>query len=300
MLLNLSGSLQTHDPTIIKENGVYYRIQTGNGIPVFKSSDLINWTEYGSIFNEPPLWIKAKVPECRKNDFWAPDCVYRNGVYRLYYSVSSFGKNTSAIGMCTLSTMDIHSEKFELKDCDVIISSSSESDFNAIDPQICSDSFGNDYLLFGSFWSGIQLVKLNKEGFILSECKPVTIASRQLIPNSIEGGYIYRRNQKYFLFASYDFCCRGVESTYKIIVGVADSIEGPYMDFEGRLLLEGGGTVLKDGTSNDRWAGPGHNSIFEDDDGKTYLVFHAYDRLNGGRPVLQIEEIKWNEDGLEF
>lgn len=296
MQLNLSGALQAHDPTVIKEKGCYYRIQTGNGIPLFKSKDLIHWEEYGSIFKAPPEWIKRTVPDARENDFWAPDCVYRNGKFRLYYSVSSFGKNTSAIGMCELSTLDIRSTDFSIKDYGPVICSSVDSDFNAIDPQVCCDEMKNDYLVFGSFWAGIHIVKLNESGFIENGVKPVCIASRKCVPNSIEGGYIYRRKNKFFLFVSHDFCCRGLNSSYKIVAGVSDNIEGPYVDFDGKAMLEGGGCILRDGNSFERWAGPGHNSIFEDDDGKVYLVYHAYDRNNAGKSVLQIEEIEWIND----
>ena len=296
MLLELSGDLQTHDPTIIKENGKYYRIQTGPGIPLFVSDNLKEWKEYGHIFNDSPSWVKEKVPLAGKNDFWAPDCLFRKGSYRIYYSVSSFGKNTSAIGMCKLSTLDLKSKAFTIEDCGPVLCSGEKDDFNAIDAQVCSDGKGQDYLLFGSFWKGLQLVKLNEEGFVEDGADFIHIASRNLIPNSIEGGFIYRRNDMYFLFASHDFCCRGLESTYKIVVGASPSIEGPYYDGEGRPMLQGGGSLLRDGNSFSAFAGPGHNSIFEDEDGKTYIVYHAYDRQKGGRPALQIEEIKWKND----
>ena len=59
----------------------------------------------------------------------------------------------------------------------------------------------------------------------------------------------------------------------------------------------GGGTTLRDSFSFERWAGPGHNSVFKDDDGKIYLVYHAYDRNDEGHSKLMLEEITFASDG---
>ncbi|MCR4733724.1 MAG: arabinan endo-1,5-alpha-L-arabinosidase [Treponema sp.] len=299
-LLNVFGETATHDPVIVKEKDLYYRFQTGRELTFYTSSDLLEWNMAASVFPENPEWTRKKVPLSRKNDYWAPDLVYRKGKWRLYYSVSSFGKNTSAIGMVQSSSLNPASENYGWTDFGEIISSTEKDDYNAIDPQVCSDKEGNDYLLFGSFWKGLQLTALDENGFVKDKSSLVTIASRCLLPNSIEGGYIIRHDDFYYLFASHDFCCRGLDSSYKIIVGQAENICGPYFDRAGKSLLEGGGSILRDGSTYKRWAGPGHNSIFQDDDGKTYIVYHAYDRENRGRPSLQIEELKWKNDWPVF
>ena len=306
-LINLSGFTITHDPTIVKENGLYYRFQTGPGLPYCISKDLKHWEPGGRIFETNPEWTSEKIPGSK--DFWAPEVVYRNGQWRVYYSVSTFGKNTSAIGLVVCNSLSSNSAWTDLGP---VIFSSPEDDFNAIDPAVFSDSKGIDRLLFGSFWGGLQLVELSENGFIKSGATPKPVASRipystvkefgpdfgnpSMEPNPVEGGFIFPHNGFYYLFASHDFCCRGTASTYHIVAGRSKNPEGPFLDEDEIDMLEGGGTLLRDGFSFEQWAGPGHNSIFLDDDGKAYMVYHAYDRKNEGRPNLMIEEIHWKND----
>jgi len=88
------------------------------------------------------------------------------------------------------------------------------------------------------------------------------------------------------------FCCRGVASTYRVVVGRSEEITGPYVDQSGRSLLEGGGTELLSGY--DRFAGPGHGDIYVD--GSTiWYAHHYYDRTDGGAPKLSVREITWDQ-----
>jgi arabinan endo-1,5-alpha-L-arabinosidase len=103
-----------------------------------------------------------------------------------------------------------------------------------------------------------------------------------------------RRGDFYYLFVSFDFCCRGVDSTYNVRVGRAAQITGPYVDSQGKSMLEGGGDLLID--AYDHWRGPGHNGILVEND--TYwIVYHAYDALQVGIPKLRIEALQWDETG---
>ncbi len=310
-LIKLGGFTIAHDPTIVKEGGLYYRFQTGPGLPICTSKDLRNWEISGRVFEKNPDWTGEKIPGSK--DFWAPEVVFRNGQWRIYYSVSTFGKNTSAIG---LAVTDSLTSNKGWTDLGPVIFSSPADGFNAIDPAVFTDSQGNDRLLFGSFWGGLQLVDLNREGFIAEGCKPRPIASRipyssvkafnadfgkpSIEANPVEGGFVFLYQGYYYLFASHDFCCRGSASSYHIVVGRSKNPEGPFIDEDELDMLQGGGTLLRDGFSFDRWAGPGHNSIFLDEDGKSYMVYHAYDRQNDGRPNLMLEEIIWKDGWPTF
>lgn len=296
MLLELSGFTFAHDPTIVKEKDTYYKFCTGFGIPICTSKDLHSWSFTGrSVFSISPKWIKDKVPKCRKLDFWAPEVVKRNGMWRIYYSVSTFGNNRSAIGLAQNKTLDHSSKEYKWQDLGIVIDSTPTRNYNAIDAAVCANEQGDDFLLFGSFWSGLQLVPLNENGFIKEDSAILNIASRQTQPNPIEGGFIFYHENFFYLFASHDFCCRGTASSYHIVVGRSEKISGPYFDQFGVDMKNGGGTTLRDGFSYKRWAGPGHNSVFTDDNGKTFIVYHAYDREDEGKSKLQIEEIQWKE-----
>ncbi|WP_146738003.1 family 43 glycosylhydrolase, partial [Bacillus tropicus] len=78
--------------------------------------------------------------------------------YWLYYAVSSFGKNTSAIGLASSASLS----SGNWKDEGLVIRSTSADNYNAIDPELTIDKDGNPWLAFGSFWSGIKLTKLDK------------------------------------------------------------------------------------------------------------------------------------------
>ncbi|WP_296329743.1 arabinan endo-1,5-alpha-L-arabinosidase [uncultured Treponema sp.] len=300
-LLNLTVDVPVHDPLIVKEGSVYYCFSTHGYF--YTSSDLLSWKYGGKVFEKLPDWVFEFVPDSDGKDFWAPEIVYRNGEWRLYYSVSSFGKNTSVIGLACNKTLDPTSKNYGWRDCGRVVSSGEGDKYNAIDPAVCADESGKDWLLFGSFWGGLVLhplckngaADLNPEGKLV---EPLFIASRQKKgeglpePNPIEGGFIFPHKGKYYLFASHDFCCRGVASSYHIVFGVSDKITGPYIDDEGIDMRWGGGATLRDSFSFEKWAGPGHNTVFKDDDGKIYLVYHAYDRKDDGRSKLMIEEIE--------
>jgi len=108
--------------------------------------------------------------------------------------------------------------------------------------------------------------------------------------DAVEAAFLIRRGGEYYLFASYDYCCRGVNSTYYTVVGRSKSVQGPFKDRAGRSLLQGGGTVAL--SASDRWKGPGHCAVLQDA-GVDYIVYHAYDAENNGRHTLRINRLDW-------
>lgn len=292
-LPRLTGDIGTHDPTIVREGDRYYRFATGDGISVAVSSDLVHWESAGKVFAANPDWTSVTVPG--STWFWAPEIVFRQGFWRLYYSVSTFGSQVSAIGMAMSRTLDPSLPTTAWVDRGVVVQSKQGDDFNAIDPAIVSDEKGNDWLIWGSFWGGLKIRPLQTDGFVLPNSSPTTIASRQLEPNTIEGGYALFRNGWFYLFCSFDFCCRGMNSTYRIAIGRSRAVQGPYVDQEGRELTRGGGTVLRHGDDDSHYVALGHNSLLIDQ-GRTWLVCHGYDRFRDGAPILVLEELNWPDD----
>ena len=157
------------------------------------------------------------------------------------------------------------------------------------------DDEGRHWLAWGSFWGGIKMRRVDPESGKLSgsDSKLYSLASRRpLRPPAIEAPFIVKRNGYYYLFVSFDLCCRGKESTYKIVVGRSKKITGPYRDRDGKPMTEGGGTVLLEGT--EAWRGPGHPAVLLGP-GTDLLVFHAYDGTTG-EPTLQISTLAWPHD----
>src|SRR5690606_14191792 len=117
-----TGAIGVHDPVVIEQGGEYYLFHTGNGIPIKRSSDLIHWVEAGRVFEERPEWIAEAVPAARGSQ-WAPDISFFNDRYHLYYSVSSFGSQHSAIGLATNRTLDPESPAYRWEDHGPVIRS---------------------------------------------------------------------------------------------------------------------------------------------------------------------------------
>ena len=293
-----------HDPSIIRADGGYYIFATGNGISVLHSTDLIHWERTGRVFNELPAWATVAVPKAR-GSLWAPDISFFGGTYRLYYSVSSFGSQRSAIGLATNETLDPASPRYRWVDQGMVIQSRPDtSTYNAIDPNVVLDEDGQPWLDWGSFWGGIKMRRLDLRTGLLSnrDTTLYSLAARQGVdvtdgPNdaqSIEGPYIIRRGAFYYLFASYDMCCRGARSSYNVRVGRSAKVTGPYVDRTGVAMTEGGATRILEGAGRVR--GPGHNSILTEGE-RQYIVHHFYDAEDNGRSKLQIRPLTWSADG---
>ncbi|MFJ8080954.1 arabinan endo-1,5-alpha-L-arabinosidase [Streptomyces sp. NPDC096205] len=283
----VTGSTVVHDPTMIRtSSGQYLLYATGGGLAGKTSSDRIAFRAGSDAFSTRPAWWStySSVPEA-----WAPDISYQGGKYLMYYSVSKFGTNTSAIGLAGSST----GQPGSWTDYGIVHSSSSSSDYNAIDPNLFVDSDGKWWLSFGSWWTGIKMIQINPStGKQLStNTTRYSLASRPSGTKAVEAPFVVKRNGYYYLFASYDVCCQGTGSTYKVKVGRATSVTGPYYDKNGVALMNNGGTPVLE--SHGSVIGPGGQSIMADADGDL-IVYHYYDGNDNGTPKLGINLLNWS------
>jgi arabinan endo-1,5-alpha-L-arabinosidase len=304
---------RVHDPAIVADGSRFYVFSTGRGIPVRASDDLFTWKLAGHVFDAPPAWAARQYPRSRGQ--WAPDVHFvpsavnpataragaadrPGGEFRLYYAVSTFGTRRSAIGLATSPTLDPSRPDYRWRDRGAVIHSDDADDFNAIDPNLVIDAAGRHWLVFGSFWSGIKARRLDPATGLLSadDTKLYALASRPDAGGAIEAPFVVRHDGFYYLFASFDLCCRGVRSTYNVRVGRSRSVTGPYVDVRGREMLAGGGTLVLCSAGHVR--GPGHNAILQTGDGRgDFFVHHFYDADHNGRPAMQIRPLLWTEDG---
>jgi arabinan endo-1,5-alpha-L-arabinosidase len=256
------------------------------------------------VFSEIPGWIRGESPKTK--ELWAPDISYFDGKFHIYYAYSLFGRNTSGIALVTNKTLNSESPDYRWVDEGLVLRSGVEDDFNAIDPNLVLDEKGNVWLAFGSFWSGIKMRRLDRKTGKLStddtdlyslarRLRPEHLdASKPDLPNyqAIEAPFIVHHGAYYYLFVSFDQCCRGTKSTYKTMVGRATEVTGPYVDADGRKMIEGGATLLL--KANQKWLGPGGESVLLQKTGDI-IVFHAYDGVTG-LPSLQISTLTWSGD----
>ena len=298
VMLEPQGSIQrVHDPVIARENGTYYVFHTGSRIPFICSPDKVEWKSCGHVFESTPDWAREINPALV--DIWAPDISFFNGKWHLYYAVSKFGSQSSAIGLATNTTLDTNSPAYAWVDQGLVLRSKPGDPWNAIDPNLVLDENGEPWLAWGSFWLGIWMRKVDASTGMLDPGDTIyhPLADRSAGPDhttAIEAPFIVRHADHWFLFVSFDQCCQGVNSTYNVRVGRSEALTGPYVDREGRLLTEGGGTLILQAYG--QWKGPGHNGMLVED-GTYWMVYHAYDAQANGMPKLRLELLAWDAEG---
>jgi arabinan endo-1,5-alpha-L-arabinosidase len=300
---DLTGSLIVHDPSIVRDGAEWWVFSTGAGIHVKHSPDGLSWAQGEPLFRAEPAWWRTYAPAMRKLDVWAPDVHLFRGRFWCYYSVSEFATNHSAIGLLSCSSPgkgDWRDDGFVMSSVDAM-GAHAPSDperrtgpsgapwFNTIDPNLAADASGNPWLVFGSWFDGIHVVRLDPE--TMKPSGPIhSIAYR---PHGIEAPNIVFRAGYYYLFVSIDKCCQGAKSTYKVTYGRSRSITGPFVDRDGRPMLDGGGSLLLAG--GPRWKGPGGQTVYQDGD-RWVVVYHSYDAEKNGIPTLKISDLYWDRD----
>jgi arabinan endo-1,5-alpha-L-arabinosidase len=280
----VTGSTGAHDPSAVRApNGTYIVVTTGDNIPIKTSTDRTAWRNAGTAFPGGAPWTTGYTGGSRS--LWAPDISYHNGQFYLYYSASTFGSQHSAIFLATSPT----GASGSWTNRGMVIDSGSGVNYNAIDPNLIVDGSGQWWLSFGSFWSGIKMIRLDSgSGMRSGSDRAVrSIASRGGGP--IEAPYIYRHGGYYYLFVSFDYCCRGAASTYRVMVGRSTSITGPYVDRNGVPMNNGGGTEILAGHGSIH--GPGHEAVLSDVDGDV-LFYHYY--ADSGASYLGINLLGWD------
>ncbi|MEU4220509.1 arabinan endo-1,5-alpha-L-arabinosidase [Actinoplanes sp. NPDC026623] len=284
----ISGDTGAHDPSMVKTPaGGYIAAYTGDNLLLKTSSDRTAFRNAGAVFPGGASWTTSYTGGSR--NLWAPDISYRNGRYYLYYSASTFGSNHSAIFLATSAT----GASGLWTNQGLVIESNTSDNFNAIDPNLVVDSQGRWFLSFGSFWSGIKLVALDSSTGKRSDSTIRAIAGRNGGP--IEAPYIFKHGSYYYLWVSFDYCCRGASSTYRIMVGRSTSVTGPYVDRNGTAMTSGGGTQML--ATHGSIHGPGHQAVFADTDSDV-LVYHYY--ANSGASYLGINLIGYDSAGWPF
>lgn len=290
-----------HDPVMAKDGDTYYLFSSGPGITTYNSKDMKTWRLEGRVFPGDPSWARS-VASRFNGHVWAPDIVTHDGKFYLYYSVSSWGQNSSAIGLIINKTLHRDSPDYRWEDQGVVVQSVPSRDlWNAIDSTIVVDPNGTAWMGLGSFWGGLKLFRLDagwkkpaepQQWYSIAKRERSVLADdRSGGPAEVEGPFLFRKGDYTYLFVSWGLCARGKDSTYRMMVGRSKDVRGPYLDKEGKDMAKGGGSLFLVG--NKGWAGWGGNSVHTFD-GKDYCVFHAYENADNNFHRLKIAEIQWD------
>lgn len=286
LLISITASFAQppgHDPSrIIKDGSRYYIFCTGNGIWELSSSSagFTNWqVETSPFVNGWPSWINNYVSGF-SGFFWAPDIIYMNGQYYLYYACS-MGQRPCAIGVATSPSLSNPS----WTDHGMVVYSDNSTPYGSIDPDVFFDNNGRLWLVWGSHLMGIVLTELNP-----STGKPYNVNNYYNLADSpthdCEAPAIIYHSGYYYLFFNRYTCCAGVNSTYTIFMGRSTSVTGPYLDLTGNNCVSSGGSVFLN--SSGRYIGPGQFGY-----GESRLTYHFYDGNDNGTPKINNTTLNW-------
>lgn len=313
----MTDTVMVHDPVMAWERGTYYLLSTGMGISWATSTDRKTWVVQSSPFIEQiPAWTHDSVPGFQSH-VWAPDIIRWHDRWWLAYSCSTFGKNTSAIGLMSADRLN---GQWKDEGC-LVASKEGRDNWNAIDPAFVVDDNDQLWMTWGSFWDGIQIARLKmkdeKQANQIFHLSPFishnkTIArrialrdttkaepnptSRYAGRNAIEAPFILKHGGWYYLFVSWDYCCRGAQSNYRVAVGRSKQVDGPYVDRKGKLMTEGGGELFLEGDKQE-YEAAGHCAAYDLPTSETIFICHGYSTKMNGTSVLIQRPITWTADG---
>lgn len=268
------------DPSVIKaKDGYFYLYATEDirNLPIHRSKNLVDWEQVGTAFTR-----ETRPTFEPKGGLWAPDINYINGKYVLYYSMSVWGGEwTCGIGV---ATADNPAGPFT--DHGMLFRSNTIQVKNSIDQFYIKDG-GKKYLFWGSF-RGIYAIELSDDGLSVKS----GAQKRQIAGTAYEGVYIHKKGKYYYLFASVGSCCAGLKSTYTTVVGRSSNLFGPYLDKQGRQMMDNHHEVLI--RKNDAFVGTGHNSeIVSDRKGTDWILYHAVNVQDPSGRVLMLDRVDW-------
>lgn len=276
------------DPTIIKhDDGYYYAYCTGNYVPIYRSKNLVNWASVGNAFNSTtrPQFVEGA-------GIWAPDINKIGDKYVMFFSMSTWGGEWS----CGIGCAWSDSPYSTFHDAKKLFISSEIGVQNSIDPFYIEDEDGKKYLFWGSF-RDIYGIELSDDGLSLKEgAEKFKIAG-----GLIEGTYIHKRGEYYYLIGSAGSCCDGANSTYHLVVARSKSIKGPYVSKNGgRATSNSFDTILS--KDPDFVYGPGHCSeIVTDEAGQDWICYHGYQAsdVDKGR-CMYLDRVMWDSEGWPY
>lgn len=264
------------DPSIIRKGNQYFAVGTSSEwaphFPIYTSNNLTDWKQTGYTFNKAPEWISGS--------FWAPEYYFNKGTYFIYYTARRKKDGVSYIGVATSSYPDKG-----FKDHGVIIEHGKE----AIDAFVYKDN-GQLYITFKAYGLDkrpIEILgsKLSADGLKLEGDTFSLLKDDKGI--GLEGQSILKQGDYYYLFYSAGNCC-GLQCDYNVRVARSKSLTAPFENYENNPIL----------AETADWKCPGHGTFVNTPAGKTYYLYHSYNKKSDvftGRQGM-LAELDWNQE----
>ncbi len=189
---------------------------------------------------------------------------------------------------------------------------------NAIDPTLFTDENGNDWLVYGSWSGGIFLLEVDEQTgkVIYPEADPENDVDPYFGKRIAGGGHesmeapyiLYDKGTDfYYLYVSYGGLQQ--QKGYQIRVFRSENPDGPYVDMKGQTLGPDLGLTAQTyyalklsgnyqmPSNPEGYMATGHNSVFIDEDGKHYIVYHTRFEMRGETHSPRVHQFLYNADG---
>ena len=269
------------DPSVIRVGTDYWATATTSQwapiFPLLHSTDLVNWRTAGAVFQAPPAWSAGS--------YWAPEIAQDGGRFYVYYTARKKD------GPLCVAVADAERPDGPYTDRGPLVC----QELGSIDAAPIRDEKGRRYLVWKEdgnsrkqptpLWAQL----LSDDGLRLVGDKTAILKNEAAWEaHLVEGPYILRRGDWFYMFYSADACC-GRACNYKLGVARSRTLLGTWERYPGNPILAG----------NAQWKCPGHGSIVSDSSGRTFLLYHAYDASTFefvGRQAL-LDEVTWDAQG---
>lgn len=255
------------DPSIVRVGSDYYMTHSSfnyyPGLLIWHSTDLIHWERIA-------FALKQYI-----GSVWAPDLVYVNGKYYIYFPAGGTNWVVSAN-----SPHGPWSNPIDLK-----LS-------GYIDPGHVVDAKGNRYL----YLSDGYVVKLTPDGLATAE-KPVLNYKGWQFPKEwstecfcLESPKSTVKNGTYYLTTA-EGGTAGPATAHMVVSARSQSPYGPFENSPYNPIIH-----TKD--RSERWWNQGHGSLIDDTQGNWWMLYHGYEKnfQTLGRQTLMLP-IEWTKDG---
>jgi len=267
------------DPTVIRVGKMYYAAGTTSDFapnyPIYESTDLVNWKQISSVFNEPPAWSS--------DSFWAPELYYSDGTFYVYYTAKRKGDRVSCIGVAT--TKDLRKG---FTDRGVIVEWGKE----AIDGFVFQDDDQKRYICWKAYG-------LNKERPIEILASEISVDGLSLVGRHFsltrfdqgwkgdgdEGQCLVKHDRYYYLFYSVGGCCDN-RCSYRVMVSRSKDLRTGWEQYP-EPILQGGET----------WKCTGHGTLVTTPDNRYFYMYHSYNSTDFeyiGRQGM-LDEVIWDK-----
>lgn len=283
------------DPTVwMGDDGNYYSVATGLR-HLIKSSDLAHWEAV-----HQPLLDRETRHQMHQygRHFWAPDVTTVAGQRLLYITLYN-SKEDSNIGVLK----EDRPGHFVFHG---IITRGKETGIDdTIDPEVITDpETGIVWLYFGSV-GGIHRVQLAEDGLSVApdskyeHVAGLTVEQNHSRSRVYEGAYLCQHEGYWYLFVSSGHYGN---HTYQLQVGRSKTLDGVFVNKEGKNMVEGYASPVLTSEKGDRFYGPGHCGEVFEREGRTFLFYHCHDSElphQNQRPMF-LQEILWDNEGWPY